>query len=362
MAEVTLTDIHKVYPNGFEAVKEASFTVADEEFLVLVGPSGCGKSTLLRMIAGLEDITGGTLEIDGFRMNDVAPRERDIAMVFQNYALYPHMDVFDNMAMSLRIRKMPSDEVKVRVEEAAELLGVEHLLDRRPAQLSGGQRQRVAVGRAIVRRPKVFLFDEPLSNLDAKMRVEMRTEISRLHKNLKATMIYVTHDQTEAMTMGDRIVVLDAGEVQQIDAPLALYDRPANRFVAGFMGSPPMNFWRAEVAEDGLHVGDGVWKVTGGYPERFEAVKGREVVLGIRPEDFAVGGESNGRPTAASEVRLEVVEPLGSETLVYWHTQDVNSVARVRPDHRVEVDQEVALRMDLERAHVFDPDSGLALR
>ena len=362
MAEVALNNIRKVYPNGFEAVKEASFTVADEEFLVLVGPSGCGKSTLLRMIAGLEDITAGDLTIDGRRVNDVPPRERDIAMVFQNYALYPHMNVFDNMAMSLRIRKMSDAEVKQRVEEAAALLGVDHLLERRPAQLSGGQRQRVAVGRAIVRRPKVFLFDEPLSNLDAKMRVEMRTEISRLHTNLKATMVYVTHDQTEAMTMGDRIVVLDAGEVQQIDAPLALYDRPANRFVAGFMGSPPMNFWSVSVEQDALLVGGDRWEVTGDMPERFRSVVGREVVLGARPEDFAVGAEANGRPAAAGTVRLEVVEPLGSETLVYWHTQGVNSVARVRPDHRVAVDDQVTLRLDLERAHVFDPQSGEALR
>jgi len=362
MAEVALRNIRKVYPNGFEAVKDASFTVADREFLVLVGPSGCGKSTLLRMIAGLEDITAGELTIDGERVNDVPPRERDIAMVFQNYALYPHMNVFDNMAMSLRIRKMPDSEIQQRVHEAAALLGVGQLLDRRPSQLSGGQRQRVAVGRAIVRRPKVFLFDEPLSNLDAKMRVEMRTEISRLHQNLDATMIYVTHDQTEAMTMGDRIVVLDNGDVQQIDAPLALYDRPSNRFVAGFLGSPPMNFWGAHLSDRMLVVGDTPWRIEGKLPAHFENVEGREFVLGIRPEDFALEELADRRVAAAGRVRLEVVEPLGSETLVYWRTDSVSSVARVRPDHRVDVGQEITLRLDLERAHVFDPSDGHALR
>ena len=362
MAEVELSHVAKTYPNGFEAVKDASFTVADEEFLVLVGPSGCGKSTLLRMIAGLEDISGGTISIDGRVVNDVAPRDRDIAMVFQNYALYPHMDVFANMAMGLRIRKMPKDEVRARVQEAAELLGVEKLLERRPAQLSGGQRQRVAVGRAIVRRPKVFLFDEPLSNLDAKMRVEMRTEISRLHQRLKATMIYVTHDQTEAMTMGDRIVVLDAGDVQQIASPLTLYDRPANRFVAGFLGSPPMNLWTVTLRADAIEIGGERWQLEGALPPVLTELVGRELQLGVRAEDFTLDATAQvDGARARARVGLEVVEPLGSETLVYWHTAGVNSVARIRPDHRVAVNQEVELRLDLGRAHFFDPADGRSL-
>jgi multiple sugar transport system ATP-binding protein len=361
MAQVALESVSKTYPNGFLAVQEATFTVADEEFVVLVGPSGCGKSTLLRMIAGLEEISVGTLRIDGRVVNDVPPRDRDIAMVFQNYALYPHMNVFDNMAMGLRIRKMPKDEVRERVEEAAALLGVRDLLQRRPAQLSGGQRQRVALGRAIVRRPRVFLFDEPLSNLDAKMRVEMRTEISRLHRRLKATMIYVTHDQTEAMTMGDRIVVLDGGHVQQIANPLTLYDRPANRFVAGFLGSPSMNLWPAQFGRDGLNVGDALWRVDGEVPQTLHEFVGRPLVLGIRPEDLALDDDSARGPRVRANVTLEVVEPLGSETLVYWNTAGVNSVARVRPDHAVRVGQEVELRLDLGRAHFFDPDTGATL-
>jgi multiple sugar transport system ATP-binding protein len=242
MARVLLDNVRKVYDNEVEAVKGASFEIADGEFVVFVGPSGCGKSTLLRMVAGLEEITSGSLYIGDRLVNDVPPKDRDVAMVFQNYALYPHMTVFNNLAFGLQIRKFPKDEIRRRVEEAATILGIDQVLDRKPAHLSGGQRQRVAVGRAIVRKPEVFLFDEPLSNLDAKLRVQMRTEIGRLHNRLGTTMIYVTHDQVEAMTMGDRIVVLKDGEIQQIDSPLALYNRPANQFVAGFIGSPSMNF------------------------------------------------------------------------------------------------------------------------
>ena len=244
MAEVVFDHVWKIYDNGFEAVKDINFTIKDKEFVVLVGPSGCGKTTTLRMVAGLEEITKGTISIDGRVINEVPPKDRDIAMVFQNYALYPHMSVYDNMAFGLKLRKIPKDEIDKRVKWAAELLGIAHLLDRKPKQLSGGQRQRVAVGRALVRNPKVFLFDEPLSNLDAKLRVQMRTEISKLHTKLEATMIYVTHDQMEAMTMADRIVVMKDGVIQQIDTPLNLYHYPKNKFVAGFIGSPHMNFFK----------------------------------------------------------------------------------------------------------------------
>ena len=364
MASVHLDGLKKVYPNGFEAVHEASFEVADREFLVLVGPSGCGKSTLLRMIAGLEEITAGTLRIDDRVVNDVPPKDRDIAMVFQNYALYPHMDVFSNMAMGLRIRKMPKDEIRQRVHDAAALLGITELLDRRPAHLSGGQRQRVAVGRAIVRRPKVFLFDEPLSNLDAKMRVEMRTEISRLHRRLNATMIYVTHDQTEAMTMGDRIVVLEAGRVQQIASPLELYDHPANRFVAGFLGSPAMNFWPVHLQDGSLVVGSRQWTLEGELSSVARDALAAPCVLGVRPEDLHLGaGGEMALPSlrARAAVELENVEPLGSETYVYWHEDEVLSVARVRPELRVEVGETVELVADLGRAHLFDAATGAVL-
>ena len=251
MASLSLSHIDKTYPNGFKAVKDFNLEIADKEFIIFVGPSGCGKSTTLRMIAGLEDITGGTFTIDGKVMNDVEPKDRDIAMVFQNYALYPHMTVFDNMAFGLKLRKVPKEQIKKQVEEAAKILDLDKLLDRKPKALSGGQRQRVAMGRAIVRNPKVFLMDEPLSNLDAKLRVQMRVEISKLHQRLQTTIIYVTHDQTEAMTLGTRIVVMKDGVVQQVDTPQNLYDKPGNLFVAGFMGSPQMNFLDATVVVDG---------------------------------------------------------------------------------------------------------------
>ncbi|MBQ5484518.1 MAG: sn-glycerol-3-phosphate ABC transporter ATP-binding protein UgpC, partial [Lachnospiraceae bacterium] len=291
MASITLENICKVYPNGFQAVKDFNLNVADKEFIIFVGPSGCGKSTTLRMIAGLEDISSGELKIDGKLMNSVEPKDRDIAMVFQNYALYPHMTVFDNMAFGLKIRKVDKAEIKKRVEEAAKILDLDKLLDRKPKALSGGQRQRVAMGRAIVRNPKVFLMDEPLSNLDAKLRVQMRIEISKLHERLGATIIYVTHDQTEAMTLGTRIVVMKDGVVQQIDSPQVLYSQPKNLFVAGFIGSPQMNFLDAKITANGNQVtatvGDAKLAVPadkakalidGGYD-------GKTVVLGIRPED-----------------------------------------------------------------------------
>ena len=289
MASLSLEHIDKTYPNGFKAVKDFNLDVADKEFIIFVGPSGCGKSTTLRMIAGLEDITGGTLKIDGKVMNDVEPKDRDIAMVFQNYALYPHMTVYDNMAFGLKLRKVPKDVIDKQVREAAKILDLDQLLDRKPKALSGGQRQRVAMGRAIVRNPKVFLMDEPLSNLDAKLRVQMRTEISRLHQRLGATIIYVTHDQTEAMTLGTRIVVMKAGEVQQIDTPQNLYDHPCNQFVAGFIGSPQMNFMDAKVSAKGgqvtVEVGGHTLEVPADKASALKAYEGKTVVLGIRPED-----------------------------------------------------------------------------
>jgi multiple sugar transport system ATP-binding protein len=363
VAEVVLEHIHKTYPNGFEAVTDADFTVADREFVVLVGPSGCGKTTLLRMVAGLESVTSGSLKIGGRQVNDLPPRDRDIAMVFQNYALYPHMNVFENMAMGLRIRKTPSSEVKTMVQDAAELLDVTELLDRRPAQLSGGQRQRVALGRAIVRRPQVFLFDEPLSNLDAKMRVEMRTEISRLHRRLDATMIYVTHDQTEAMTMGDRIVVMNEGRIHQVAAPLELYNRPANRFVAGFVGSPAMNFWPVTWnGDDALGLGSHQARVAGGLPASLKEFRGRVAVLGIRPEDLHVGdGPDDSTAGARFDVQVDVTEPLGSETLLYWKDGTGTSVARVAPSSLVEPGTTATLTADLTHAHLFDGETGETL-
>ena len=295
MAKVKLEGIRKVYDNDVVAVHGAEFEIKDGEFVVLVGPSGCGKSTTLRMIAGLETITEGHLFIGDLLVNDIPPKDRDIAMVFQNYALYPHMTVFDNMAFGLKLRKFPKEEINKRVRQAAEILGIEDILDRKPKQLSGGQRQRVAVGRAIVRKPQVFLFDEPLSNLDAKLRVQMRTEISKLHRQLDATMVYVTHDQVEAMTMGDRIVVMLDGHIQQIDTPLNLYDHPVNRFVAGFIGSPSMNFVTGEVArEDGLHFRalENVFTLplAGQHETSLKYYEGKKVTLGIRPEDLYVAG------------------------------------------------------------------------
>ena len=290
MAEVILKNVRKVYDKDVVAVDDANIEIKDKEFVVLVGPSGCGKSTTLRMIAGLEEISGGDIYIDGTLVNDIPPKDRDIAMVFQNYALYPHMTVYQNMAFGLKLRKYPKDEIDARVQEAADILGIQDLLERKPKALSGGQRQRVAVGRAIVRKPKVFLFDEPLSNLDAKLRVQMRAEISKLHTRLEATMIYVTHDQTEAMTMGDRIVVMKDGRVQQIDAPLSLYNETVNQFVAGFIGSPSMNFISGKLAAngEGLVFDEGNIKIAlpASYNDQLGDHKDQEVVMGIRPEDI----------------------------------------------------------------------------
>jgi multiple sugar transport system ATP-binding protein len=372
MARVVLEDLVKVYGqrNGpdVRAVNGVNLTVADGEFMVLVGPSGCGKSTVLRMIAGLEEISGGRVVIDGAVANDVLPKDRDIAMVFQNYALYPHLSVYDNMAFGLKLRKLPKAEIGRRVRDAAALLGLEACLSRKPKALSGGQRQRVAVGRAIVRQPKVFLFDEPLSNLDAKMRVTMRAELSKLHARLGATMIYVTHDQVEAMTMGDRICVLRDGEIQQIDEPLALYHRPANLFVAGFIGSPPMNFFRGSVLPaDGrlAFVGDyaeGVPPFTLPLPERLRdrgpSLSGKPLVLGLRPEDVAVGEEA---AAGARRAEVEVAEPMGAETNLYLRIGALAFIARVRSADRYQAGQPVFVRFDLDRAHAFDGRTEKAL-
>ncbi|MBM3216152.1 sn-glycerol-3-phosphate ABC transporter ATP-binding protein UgpC [Candidatus Poribacteria bacterium] len=362
MATVRLVGVTKEYAGGVAAVCDASFQVQDQEFVVLVGPSGCGKSTTLRIIAGLEDATRGDVFIDERRVNDVPPKDRDIAMVFQNYALYPHMTCFQNMAFGLKLRRVPKAEIAERVREAAAILGIEHLLDRKPRALSGGERQRVAVGRAIVRHPKVFLFDEPLSNLDAKLRVQMRAEISKLHTRLAATMIYVTHDQTEAMTMGDRIVVMNEGVIQQMDGPLRLYASPANRFVAGFIGSPAMNFVEGELLQDGTHRqfrGKGLALPLAEPHAAMTAPRpDGPVVLGIRPEHVRVGDAGD---SPAMPCRVEVVEPLGSETVVYLSAGETTLVAKAEAERTPTVGATVSARIDMARAHLFDPDSGTNL-
>ncbi|MEM1056714.1 MAG: sn-glycerol-3-phosphate ABC transporter ATP-binding protein UgpC [Bacteroidota bacterium] len=358
MATVTLKNIRKVYDDEFVAVHDASFHIGHGEFIVLVGPSGCGKSTTLRMIAGLESITSGTLSIGERVVNDVAPKDRDIAMVFQNYALYPHLSVFENMAFGLKLRKTPKSEIRARVEQAARTLGLGSVLDRKPKALSGGQRQRVALGRAIVRDPAVFLFDEPLSNLDAKLRVQTRTEISKLHSDLGATMVYVTHDQVEAMTMGDRIVVLNAGHVQQIAPPLELYERPANRFVAGFIGSPSMNFVDGTL-DNGAFVS--------GATERLEVPRTTNghgaVTLGVRPEDLYVQAMApSAKPTAViGNYTLNVLEPMGHEVVLYASRGETQVVARVEPQSLPEPGQTIQLAADTSKLHLFDANSGDAV-
>ena len=329
-----------------------------------VGPSGCGKSTTLRMVAGLEDISSGELYIDGKLMNDVPPKDRDIAMVFQNYALYPHMTVYDNMAFGLKIRKFPKDQIDQRVKEAAKILDIESLLDRKPKALSGGQRQRVAVGRAIVRKPKVFLFDEPLSNLDAKLRVQMRAEISGLHNRLKATMIYVTHDQVEALTMADKIVVMKLGVIQQIGGPMELYNEPDNKFVAGFIGSPPMNFLVTKVVKEGdkVYVDEGTFRleVTPAQAKFLQPYVGKEVTFGIRPEDVEFSHQEI--PGKTINGHVSVVEPLGSETQVYVSTSKAKVVGKIDPSVIPEPDEKVALIVDMEKARFFDLDTEVRIR
>ncbi len=360
MAEVNLKAVTKVFDGDVVAVKNADLKVEDKEFVVLVGPSGCGKSTTLRMIAGLEEITDGEIHIDGRLVNDVPPKNRDIAMVFQNYALYPHMSVYDNMAFGLKLRKYPKEEIESRVRDAARILGIDELLERKPKALSGGQRQRVAVGRAIVRQPKVFLFDEPLSNLDAKFRVAMRTEISKLHTQLEATMIYVTHDQVEAMTMGDRIVVMNDGEIQQVDAPIDVYEHPVNRFVAGFIGSPAMNFFKGRiVAEDGMLFDDGAARISlpEEMTEKVEPYVGKGITLGFRPETVDTSGaeaSANGGPSFEAEV--ELVEPMGSETYIHLSTGTHSLIVRADAHTLPGLGEWLTLRMDPERIHFFEPD------
>jgi multiple sugar transport system ATP-binding protein len=364
MAHVSLRKIHKIYPGekgkDVTAVQDFNLEITDREFVVFVGPSGCGKSTTLRMIAGLEEISQGDLEIDSKRMNDVPPKDRDIAMVFQNYALYPHMSVYDNMAFGLKLRKYPKAEIDKRVREAAAILGIEAYLERKPKALSGGQRQRVAVGRAIVRQPKVFLFDEPLSNLDAKMRVQMRTEITKLHQRLQATMIYVTHDQVEAMTMGTRIVVMKDGVIQQVDAPLALYHNPKNLFVAGFLGSPPMNFLKGTLkAKDGEMVfkeTNGVVEVPFGKRVPDAGRAGSEVILGIRPEDCEVVPGTVPTGVTAFQAVVDLVEPMGAESYFYLQTGAATMISRsrVEVDHGM-IGHRLRFHVNDAKALLFDP-------
>lgn len=366
MAKVVLENVFKIYPGDVTAVHDANLEINDREFVILVGPSGCGKSTTLRMVAGLEEISKGSVYIDGKKINDVPPKDRDIAMVFQNYALYPHMSVYKNMAFGLKLRKYPREEIDQRVREAAELLGIESLLERKPKALSGGQRQRVAVGRAIVRKPKAFLFDEPLSNLDAKMRVQMRMEISKLHTRLSSTMIYVTHDQVEAMTMGDRIVVMKDGFIQQVAEPMELYNRPANQFVAGFIGSPPMNFFKGRLKADkgGLWFDEGTFSVLldERMMARVESHAGRQVVFGIRPEDIADRlYVTNPNPEHTISAQVEVVEPMGAEVYYYLTTGRHPLIARMATDHQVGVNQQVELVLNMRKAHIFDAQNGVCL-
>ncbi len=370
MASVSLKNIYKVYAGGVTAVSDFCLDIEDKEFIVLVGPSGCGKSTTLRMVAGLEEISDGELYIGDKLVNDVAPKDRDIAMVFQNYALYPHMTVYDNMAFGLKLRKTPKQEIDKRVKEAARILDIEHLLNRKPKALSGGQRQRVALGRAIVREPKVFLMDEPLSNLDAKLRVQMRTEITKLHQKLQTTFIYVTHDQTEAMTMGSRIVVMRDGFIQQCDSPQNLYDYPTNLFVAGFIGSPQMNFFdvRLEKQNNGVYAifGDNKVKVPEEKLQKLVSDEciGKEVIMGIRPENISDSKEAIEKfKDSTINVHVEVVELMGSETYLYLSTsgKDGNIIARVDPRSTSRTNDDIKVAFDTSRLHFFDKDSETTL-
>jgi multiple sugar transport system ATP-binding protein len=390
MAEITLDHITKRYPDGFEAVRDMSLQINDGEFVILVGPSGCGKSTALRMIAGLEDITDGELRIGDEVVNDRAPKDRDIAMVFQNYALYPHMSVRDNMGFALKLRGAPNEEINKKVEEAARILDLEPHLDRKPSQLSGGQRQRVAMGRAIVRDPAAFLMDEPLSNLDAKLRVQMRTEVSRIQQRLGTTTIYVTHDQTEALTLGDRVAVMRSGLLQQVGSPMELYNEPVNLFVAGFIGSPAMNFMPATVEGDEVELPIGTVRLPQELREKVGRADGRQLIAGIRPENFedaALTGEALDRGSTF-QAHIEVLESLGSELYAHFTVaseQQIESaelrelaedagggevpmageegriVARLDPASGVRVGQESELWVDATRIHLFDPEDGRSL-
>ena len=363
MARVTLKNVSKVYPGGVSAVKNVSLEVEDKEFLVLVGPSGCGKSTTLRMVAGLEEISEGEIYINDVLVNDIPAKSRDIAMVFQSYALYPHMTVYDNLAFALQLRRYPKKEIERRVQEAAEILSIEQMLKRRPKELSGGERQRVAVGRAIVRKPKVFLFDEPLSNLDAKLRVQMRMELQKLHNRLQATMIYVTHDQVEALTLGDRIVVMDKGDIQQVADPVNLYVKPNNKFVAGFIGSPPMNFLTGSIAFD---KGEYYFqdksirlRILTHCHQSIKRFKNKEIIMGVRPEDiydkiFA----QDAHPEVTVTATVDVVEPVGSEIFLYLVAGDNNFVVRVSNQDTASMNQDLQIVFDMSKAHFFDPETG----
>ncbi len=363
MAQVTLENVSKKF-DEVVAVREVSLTVHDREFVVLVGPSGCGKSTTLRMIAGLEEITAGTIKIGDRVVNDVPPKDRDIAMVFQNYALYPHMTVYDNMAFGLKLRKFPKPEIQRRVQEAAEILGIQELLGRKPRALSGGQRQRVAVGRAIVRKPQVFLFDEPLSNLDAKLRVAMRAELKKLHHNLQATIVYVTHDQVEAMTMGDRIVIMKDGLIQQVGAPLEVYAHPQNQFVAGFIGSPSMNFIPCGVtARNGnlfFNAPGLSLPVPAAKANAMAAYKDKPVTMGIRPEDMHEVTPQD-PPNSVFDAKVEVVEPIGHEIYLDVMVGTFEVIARVSPDTPVKVGQTIKLAATVDKLHAFDPQTERAI-
>lgn len=362
MARVQLKKVNKVFPGGVVAVRNVDLDVEDREFLVLVGPSGCGKSTTLRIIAGLEKATDGEVYIGDRAVNEVSPKDRNIAMVFQNYALYPHMNVFNNMAFALKLRKYPKTDIKVRVTEAASMLGIEELLHRKPKELSGGQRQRVAVGRAIVRKPHVFLFDEPLSNLDAKLRIQMRTEINKLHIRLQTTMIYVTHDQTEAMTLGNRIAVMQDGYIQQLAAPITVYDKPVNKFVAGFIGTPPMNFIKGRIIKKGdvlfFDEGKVQIKVADEMVAPLESYVGKALTFGIRSEDiydklFVTEASPDNTITAS----VEVIEPMGSEVYLYLTTGLNSFIAKVGGHAKPIINQDMDIVFDMSKVHFFDNDT-----
>jgi len=367
VAEVILNKLRKEFKKGQVIVKDIDLKIEDKEFMVFVGPSGCGKTTTLRMIAGLEEVTSGDIYIGGKRVNEVSPKDRDIAMVFQNYALYPHMSVYENMAFGLKLRKLPKEEIDRRVKEAARLLDIEHLLDRKPRELSGGQRQRVAMGRAIVREPQLFLMDEPLSNLDAKLRVQMRAELQKLHHRLGVTTIYVTHDQTEAMTLGQKIAVMNAGVVQQVGTPLELYEKPANKFVASFIGSPSMNFIEVTVITDekgdfflfneGLKL-----KVPQKFVEKLSPYLNKVVILGIRPEDiYDTTSSSYPQSVELQKAIIEVMEPMGAEVYLYFNIIGNSMIARVDAHTQAKIGAELTLAFDMEKIHIFNKETEKAI-
>ena len=364
MAEVSLRNVVKRFDN-IEAVRSIDLDIPDNEFVVLVGPSGCGKSTTLRMIAGLEEVSSGEIYIGGEIVNDRPPEDRDIAMVFQNYALYPHMTAYENMSFGLKLRKFSKEEIRKRVDNAARILDIAELLERKPKALSGGQRQRVAMGRAIVRNPKVFLFDEPLSNLDAKLRVQMRTEIKRVHQMVKTTTVYVTHDQVEAMTLADRVVVMNGGSIEQIASPQDLYHRPKTRFVAGFIGSPAMNFIRCRVEQNGtgrqVRISEKIALPIPASRSRFQSLVGKELTLGLRPEHITEPRRSDRDQQSEFTTTLDVVEPMGMETMVYFTVDGQEICGRVDPSSAVGPGNAMRLHANMEHMHLIDPQSGLVL-